>query len=372
MSNLKMDAKILNFDETAAYQLRSLYHRFGYCQYRMSKFEEYALYAKHHDYLGMDSILTFTDTNGRLLALKPDVTLSVINNTKDIPGQVQKVYYDENVYRVPKNHGSYKEIRQAGLECWGAIGIYEVCEVIMLAVRSLEQISDRYILEISHIGLLEALFREFQIPSELEQKILTCISRKNADELENLCDAENICREKKEKLFFFLKNFSSFNEAVIALESVCESEGSKEKLEELSEVLNFINAFGWDDKVKLNFSLSNDMTYYSGVAFKGYVEGIPTGVLSGGQYDKLMRKLGKKSRAIGFAVYLGSLERLDAEEQKYDVDIVILHDGNPKAAIRAAETLSYDGTSVRVCRQVPTEIRYRQLMTIAGEGEKNE
>lgn len=369
MGNLNVDAKILKFDEKAAYQLRSLYHRFGYCQYKMSKFEEYALYAKYNDYLGTDTILSFTDTNGRLLALKPDVTLSVITHSKDIPDQVQKVYYDENVYRVPKSRGAYKEIKQTGLECMGNIGIYEICEVIMLAVRSLEQISGNYILEISHVGLIEALFREFQIPAELEQKILTCISRKNAHELKRFCIEEKICKEKQEKLFFFLKNFSSFNEAVIALESVCASQSARRNLEELSDILDFINTYGWEDKVKLNFSLTNDMTYYSGVVFKGYVEGVPTGVLSGGQYDKLMRKMGKKSSAVGFAVYLGNLERLEEETQKYDVDIVILHNGSPKEALHAAETLSYDGTSVRVCRQIPTEIRYRQLIKIAGKGD---
>lgn len=372
MKNLKMDARILKFDEKAAYQLRSLYHRFGYCQYKMSKFEEYALYAKHHDYLSTDGILSFTDINGRLLALKPDVTLSVINNSKDIPGQVQKVYYDENVYRVPKGMGAYKEIRQTGLECMGDIGIYEICEVMMLAVRSLEQISKEYILEISHIGLMEEIFRMLQIPQDLEQKILTCISRKNADELQHLCVTENICREKQEKLFFFLQNFSSLHQGVAALESLCASPKAIEKLEELRKILDFVSAFGWEDKVKLNFSLSNDMTYYSGVAFKGYVEGIPAGVLSGGQYDKLMKKMGKKSGAIGFAVYLGALERLDVTDHKYDVDIVILHQGNPEAALRAAETLSYDGASVRVCRQMPTEIRYRQLITIADEGVDHE
>ena len=53
------------------------------------------------------------------------------------------------------------------------------------------------------------------------------------------------------------------------------------------------------------------MKYYNGIVFKGFIKGIPTGILSGGQYDKLMEKMGKKSRAIGFAVYLDELTKLE-------------------------------------------------------------
>ncbi|MBE7014067.1 MAG: hypothetical protein E7419_02530, partial [Ruminococcaceae bacterium] len=41
-----------------------------------------------------------------------------------------------------------------------------------------------------------------------------------------------------------------------------------------------------------------------------FINGVPEGVLSGGQYDKLMNKMGKKSNAIGFAVYLDVLDRI--------------------------------------------------------------
>ena len=104
MTNMNIDPKILRIDERVAHCLRTLYHRFGYCHYKMSKFEEYSLYAKNTDFLGSDAILSFTDTTGRLMALKPDVTLSIISNSKDIPGQVQKVYYDEKCLPCPEGH----------------------------------------------------------------------------------------------------------------------------------------------------------------------------------------------------------------------------------------------------------------------------
>ena len=64
--------------------------------------------------------------------------------------------------------------------------------------------------------------------------------------------------------------------------------------------------------VRADFSLTGDINYYNGVVFKGYVKGVPAGILSGGQYDGLMAKMNKKSGAVGFAVYADLLERVGA------------------------------------------------------------
>ena len=81
-------------------------------------------------------------------------------------------------------------------------------------------------------------------------------------------------------------------------------------------------------KIRLDFSVVNDMKYYSGIVFKGFVEGVAEGVLSGGQYDGLMQRMGKKTGAIGFAVYLDLLENMHASKANTDVDVLVLYDAN--------------------------------------------
>ena len=83
-----MNTSTIKSDERIIFELRSIYNHFGYSRYRMSKFEEYELYLHNKDFLISDSVITFTDTNGRLMALKPDVTLSIVKNSRDIPGHV--------------------------------------------------------------------------------------------------------------------------------------------------------------------------------------------------------------------------------------------------------------------------------------------
>ena len=45
------DSSILKSEERISFALRSLYSRFGYTRYKMSKFEEYDLYVKNKDFL---------------------------------------------------------------------------------------------------------------------------------------------------------------------------------------------------------------------------------------------------------------------------------------------------------------------------------
>ena len=114
-------------EEQAGFALKDLYRSYGYIPYKMSRFEEYDLYVRNKDFLVSDQIITFSDRSGRLLAMKPDVTLSIVKNAPEAPGVVQKVYYQENVYR------DYREILQAGLECVGDLGDYEIAEVTVPA-----------------------------------------------------------------------------------------------------------------------------------------------------------------------------------------------------------------------------------------------
>ena len=157
MNNLQ---SLLKNEEKAVFALRSLYGKYGYLPYKMSKFEEYDLYVRNKDFLVSDSVITFNDTNGRLLALKPDVTLSIVKNYVDEPGVTQKLFYNENVYRVSARTHTYKEIMQTGLECIGDIDLYDISEVVNLSLESLGEIGGEFVLDLSHLGVLSALLDE--------------------------------------------------------------------------------------------------------------------------------------------------------------------------------------------------------------------
>ncbi|MBO5060755.1 MAG: ATP phosphoribosyltransferase regulatory subunit [Clostridia bacterium] len=361
-----MNIDSLKSDEQAILSLRSLYSRYGYLQYKMSKFEEYDLYVRNKDFLVSDNIITFTDTDGKLMALKPDVTLSIIKNTKDMPGCVHKVYYNENVYRVSKGTNSYKEIMQTGLECMGDIDDYCIYEMLMLASRSLDTISSDYVLDISHLDIVSAVIDSMEVSDKARRELLLCIGEKNIHGISDICQREAADAAELKKL---VSTYGSPEKVIPMLESI-ECVKNSAALSSLKKITNLLSENGFGDKIRIDFSVINHMGYYNGFVFKGFINGVSSGILSGGQYDRLMHKMGRSSGAIGFAVYLDMLERLTKAEDAYDVDAVILYDDSSdlKALNDAVRLFTIDGRSVTVQKQVPEKIKYRQLLRLNERG----
>lgn len=361
---MTIDETLLKSDEKAVFALRALYRRFGYTRFKMSKFEEYDLYVKNKDFLVSDGIITFTDTNGRLKALKPDVTLSLINNCKDGSG-IQKLYYNENVYRISGKTHTYREIMQTGLECIGNIGRLEVCEVLRLAAKSLETVAENGIMELSHVGVIEAALHEVGAPRELYGRLISCISRKSYDDILLIARENGL---NAEPLSIFTRNYTAPAQALAAVETTFTSAEVRASLEELRQTVTILQGCCGSVRLIVDFSAVGGMRYYSGVVFKGYIAGIPEVVLSGGQYDRLMRRLNRSGGAIGFAVYLEALQGLDREEKAYDVDTVLLCGDDIAAAINTSEMLSAGGTFVRLCRELPENLRYRRVVKLSKKG----
>ena len=61
---MKINEDIFSNKEKAMFALRQLYASHGFSMYRMSKFEEFELYAANRDFLDSSQIITFTDTDG--------------------------------------------------------------------------------------------------------------------------------------------------------------------------------------------------------------------------------------------------------------------------------------------------------------------
>jgi len=305
---MTINQDILKFDEKAVFTLRNLYTKYGYRQFKMSKFEEYDLYSKNKDFLVSDGIITFNDTNGKLLALKPDVTLSIIKNSKDQKGVIEKLYYNENVYRISETSHSYKEIMQTGLECIGDISENDVFEVTELAVKSLELIDNSFILHISHIALLNALLEEYGVQESVKAAVISAICEKNSGTLKKLSDCESF-----EALKCLVKINSNVSESLSEIQNISKSQLSLKYILELKSICNRLCDLGYSEKIAIDFSIVNNDGYYSGIVFKGYINGISQRVLSGGRYDKLMKRMNRTSGAVGFAVYLDTLERLNEE-----------------------------------------------------------
>lgn len=367
---MMLDDKILKSGEQAVFDLRALYQRYGYIQFKMSKFEEYDFYVRNKDFLVGDGVITFNDTDGKLLALKPDVTLSIVKNSQDETRTVQKLYYNENVYRISKNTHTFKEIMQTGLECIGDIDTYSVTEVALLAVKSLEAVSEHYMLDISHLGVLSALMKPLSVSEGDKKKLIQCIGEKNPHGVREICAEAGAEEALSEKLVSLIGAYGKPDAVLPKLYALEAGEEAENAIKELAVVTQTLAKAGYADRVNIDFSVVNDMNYYSGIVFRGFIDGIPEGILSGGRYDKLMRKMGRKASAVGFAVYLDMLELLDAHEKEYDTDILLLYDDDADICelIKAVSVLAKSGNRILAQKTKPEAIRYRQLLAYRNGG----
>lgn len=364
-----IDERVLKSEERAVYALRSLYGKYGYRAYKMSKFEEYDLYVRNKDFLISDRIITFNDTDGKLMALKPDVTLSIIKNLDEQPGCKQKVCYNENVYRVSGSTRQFKEIMQAGLECIGALDRYDLYEVVSLAAESLALISEDFVLDVSHLGVLTAMLEEISDDVQLCRDLTHYIAEKNRHDLERVCRENGVSQEKTAAISEFIGIYGEMDSVLSRLEPLCTGEASRAALAELKQLRTLLADSPWREHIFFDFSIVNDMDYYNGIVFQGFLSGICEGVLSGGQYDKLIQKMGRSGGAVGFALYLDLLEDLGRAERDRDVDVLLLYDEEDAALVaRETKRLIGEGKSVSAQKAIPEKLRYGQVLDLRKEG----
>ena len=366
---MKINEALFKQEERAVYALRSLFRTYGYLPFRMGRFEEYDLYVRNKDFLVSDSVITFTDTNGRLLAMKPDVTLSIIKNTVDEPGCKQKFSYNENVYRVSARTGQYKEIMQTGVECVGDIDGYDIFEVVSLAAASLATISDAYMLDLSHMGILSAILDGLAVSDGFRRAYAPLLSARNRHETARLCEEEGLSPDATAALCTLTELYGAPDKVLPALKPLCTGNEAARAYTELASLCTLLAATPYADRIRIDFSVSGDMRYYNGILFRGYLAGIAEGVLSGGEYGRLVRRMGKKSNAIGFALYLDLLEDLDTARPATDVDVLILYsDKTDKARLIATrDALTREGKSVSLQRAIPGKLRYATLIDLDRE-----
>lgn len=315
-----MNANLIN-ENSIVSNLINIYERFGFKKIKLSKFEDYNLYNNNKDFLQTEHILTFMNLNGNLKSLRPDVTLSIVKKVlKDNEKETQKIYYIEDIYKIVSNE--YEEIPQVGVEIIGKLNNYSNLEIISMAIESLKSINKNYILEISNIDFISAIFDEINLEENLKIEILNNIYLKNKHDLEKLLN-KNVDNKYKKYILSFIELSGNYKDILKKLKSLIinkKMQKSYEELKSLSFVFELYNNF---DKILLDFSIESQLGYYNGIIFKGYIKESNYIILSGGRYDKLLNKFNSNKNAIGFAIYMDKL--YEKNKTSDFIDILILY-----------------------------------------------
>ena len=328
---MELDLNILRPQERVSLQLRMLYEKAGFRQYHMGRFEEYGLYQENRRFLSSEQVITFTDLDGRLLALKPDVTLSIAKNAQIEDGGCGRFYYLENVYRPSQESHTFHEISQMGLECIGAVDDAVTAQAVSLAIGSLALTERDYVLEVSHMGFVTGLLDAVGAPENIRPRLLDCIRDKNRHELQK-CAAEAGLSKQGTDALCKLGSMSGDWESVLREAEPMALNAAMGAA--LTELRALCMALGEQAQcVRLDLSLVNDMEYYNGLVLQGYLAGLPRAVLKGGRYDPLAGQFRKGAKAIGYALYLDELSRMGDEVAVAPEEKVMLNVALPKGRL---------------------------------------
>ena len=308
--------------------IRKMYDSYGYKKISLPSFEEYDLYNENKDFIDRN-VLTVMSPNGKLLALRPDITLSVAKKvSKDQSLKYSKIYYQENTYNLKKYVG-YEEDEQLGIELIGKESTFLDFEIINLAVKSLDIINKKSMIILSHAGFISSIFENFDLEYETKEQILDCINRKNSHDIQKILKKNEHISENVKKLIYKIPelsgNLENIEKELLKYEI---NVNTKKILSELKQLNSLLMKFYKKSKIIFDFSVVKNLNYYNGIILQGYIEDFPNVILTGGRYDKLFEKFGVDTGAVGFAILTDGLKGYYKDTDKKDFEVLIAYDNS--------------------------------------------
>jgi ATP phosphoribosyltransferase regulatory subunit len=289
----------------------------------------------------IEQMYKMVDAKGRLTVLRPDSTMPIARlcatrlKKETMP---LRLYYNQPVFSInPSLRGRSDEVLQAGIELIGVTGKKSDLEVVVTAIKVLQDLKiENFRLELGHIGLFNSLISQLNLSSSAKEEIRQMIEDKNypalndrLDELENQSCASVI--KMLPRLFGGQEVFRRARDLMTDNETV-------KVLDYLEELYTSLSALGLKEKITVDLGIVNRTDYYTGIVFKGYVEGYGEEVLSGGRYDGLLKEFGKDLGAIGFAVNIDSAVKALLNTKSHQISPVeVLVFAQPENQMKALE-----------------------------------
>ena len=311
-------------------RLSSVFKSKGYEKVMTPTIEFFDVFNRESSGYNPEDLYSLTDSYGRLLVLRPDSTLPIARlvSTRFQNARLPlRLYYNQNVFVRQKNlTGRNDEATQSGIELMGAFGIRADLEVITTAVEAIESCTSAdFKLEIGHAGFFKELCKKLNVSDEVVSSIYDCVESRNFVTLNNILD--KIGKNDVTDCIRNLPRFFGGAEVIEKAKQIDLGEEGQKSLDYLKELYILLCEAGLEDKIVIDLSLVNRTNYYTGIIFKGYLQGSGISVVSGGRFDSLGAEFGRDMPSTGFGIETGALgsvmfSRNELDEEKVPENIV--------------------------------------------------
>lgn len=252
----------------------------------------------------------FFDSQGDLLAMRPDVTLQVARmcatRLAGQPGPF-RFRYQQRVFREAEGQmrATAREVTQIGVECIGVSGVEGDAEVLQLFCEALQTagVGD-FTISVATVSVLDALLTTCGAPDEWRREVLSAYHASNFVELDALTSEECPIPPVFAKAVRALPRIRGGREAIEEARALVGPLGCAAGLDDLTCVCDLLDEAGIGKRVSIDFSVMSSFDYYTGIVFEAYAPGLGSPLGSGGRYDNMVGAYGQDRPAAGFAFFL--------------------------------------------------------------------
>jgi len=251
------------------------------------------------------------DLDGRLLALRPDMTVPIARLTASrLSGTTgpHRFRYAAEVFREHESlRGQARQFSQAGVELVGEAGPAADAEVISLLVAALEAAGlPDFAVAIGTVAVLHAIVAAADAPPAWGEAVLAAAHDRNLVGLDALAREPGIPARVAQALSA-VPRIRGGREAIDACREATAGLGCEAALDQLAEIWTLLEASGAEKRAIVDFSVMRAFDYYTGLVLEAYAPGLGLPLAGGGRYDGVLGAFDAPAPAVGFAL---GLERL--------------------------------------------------------------
>lgn len=303
-------------------RLKTLFQQHHYQLIETPTFEYIDVFTLGSEGVQNPSLYKWMNQQGEIVALRSDMTRAIArvvatqNSSQPFP---QRYMYVANTFRYPERYqGKLHEFTQVGIELVGDASCLSDAEVIMLAVEALRQAGvEGFKLHIGSTAFLKAMLQDVGASKEEEKAIFEAIDQKDAVALKNKLNSLDATQDKIMILTRLMQQSGDIG-FLREVKKYVETPSGKEALERLETMYELLTLFQVEKEVVFDFSILSYESYYTGVMFQGYVDGVGEPIVEGGRYDQLLSAFGYDLPAVGMAINMQCILQTYSKNQVSD------------------------------------------------------
>ena len=338
--------------------INNVFNSWGYKKVITPSIEFYEGFRYEYSGLKEENVYKFFDSKGRILALRPDMTIPIVRlvstRFKDVEESI-KIRYEASIYRVFEEFsGRRNEYTDCGIELINKENEFADLEALIIAIEALRATGAKnFKIEIGEVNFFKSAIEALDISEEDKLSLSILIEKKKIEELKKFLKKLDVEDNIKNTFYKLPLLFGEGADILEKYKEISFNSKMNNSIKYLENIYKRLDNLGYGEYLTFDLAITPRLNFYTGIIFRGYIEGSGNIVLSGGRYDDLIDSVKKGYKAIGFSINVDELSSiLNSKLSKEERYKIIFSKDNEIEALRKSMELRKEGYVVEV---IPSE-----------------